>query len=204
MSDDDVPPLPPDAEVFPAENLAGSMRGEKFVAQLTALIPAGIFILTLYLLATNIREAASGADYLGLLLGGAAGFGITYGLTRQVKKLIDGHDALIALAEKYQHRAIVLTPEYFEVTIAALSEHARVPYALKGLKFLRLPWSDIHEFYRDRLKSGPNGGYDDYYLIKAKGLPKHFSGRLEVHAGRFKAVDQALREAVDRRRGISR
>lgn len=199
--DYDAPPLPPEAEVFPAVNLAGSMRGEKFTAQLTALIPVGIFILTVYLLATSMKDAASGADYLAWFLGGAAGFGIVYGLSRQVKQLVTGHDILIALAEKHQHRAIVVTPEYFEVTVAALAEHARVPYALQGLQFLRLPWSDIHEFYRDTLKSGKNGSRDRYYVIKAAGLPKHFSGRVLVHADRFMAVEQELLGAVAKRRG---
>lgn len=190
--------LPADAEIFACEGITGKMRGERFMAQLMMLVPLAFVLIGFGLVYGAVAESEGPPNYTAIVLCSLLGLAAVYGLFRMAWKLYKSADKLLAVADKYMYRVIVLSDDGMDIFAAAFEEKALLHYAAAGQFVVRLPWEAIEKISVRMIKY-ENSPQVRCYEIEGPTLPKNLDRRILVTAKHFEPVEEALFAALHRR-----
>lgn len=194
-------PLPPGAEVFPGgESLINSLKGDKLMAVMLAplgIAAAGLCFALVFMLWGHVKTPG---DLLGfvliLLLAAVPALGCNYPLWALYK----GAQKMQGYAPLYKERAIVVTQDYLEIFTGAMEEHERLYYAKRNAPVIQLPWDTIADVALDNYKTGKHSR-ERGYVIATSAVHSRFSGKLRVMGVHFQTNEDAILQAIARKRG---
>lgn len=184
--------VPENATPIPSAGLVNRMRGQKVLAMLFSPLAAVFVVIGVYLFFSGLFGAKSGEDWMALVAGTLV-FGpvVVFGIARPIWRLYKFGERMEKLADLYEPRAIVLTPDYIEIFVGVMHENCSDYYDTLEKDVARVPWDAISSIHVDKIPASQRR-YFRGLVIAADSLSSKINGEIHIELRHFEACEEEL------------